>query len=65
MSTADFFERRRVRDFESSSAAAKNAIDAMRVRGPIEWMRLHINGTGYMIVEGWRIRPADEGDLPL
>lgn len=72
MSTADYFERRRVRDFPNEDAAARDASEAMRLRGAVH-CRLSMNGrrhedgmdTRVIIIEGWRQFPADEGDLPL
>ena len=64
VSTADFIERRLVRNFASELAAAENARDALRARGAA-FMRVHIKPHGELVMEGWRAPPADQGDLPL
>jgi len=64
VSTADFIERRLVRHFASDLAAAESARDALRTRGAT-FMRVHVKQHGELVMEGWRLPPADQGDLPL
>jgi hypothetical protein len=52
-----------VRHFASDLAAAENARDALRARGAT-FMRAHVKPHGELVMEGWRIRPTDQGDLP-
>jgi hypothetical protein len=63
LSTADFIERRLVRHFASGLAAAENARDALHTRGAT-FMRVHVKPHGELVMEGWPMRPADQGDRP-
>lgn len=65
--SADFVERRDPADFDTSADAAGHARNALAEKG-CTWFRFHTSPqTGRMIVEGWKVRPAnadDEGPLP-
>jgi hypothetical protein len=65
MSTADFIERRRPRSpLDNGHALLTEAEEALKALGAT-WTRAQLTASNEFIVEGWRHRPRDEGDLPL
>jgi hypothetical protein len=65
MSTADFIERRRPRSqLDNEYALLTEAVGALKARGAGR-TRAQLTVNNEFIVECWRQRPNDEGDLPL
>ena len=61
---ADFIERRWLADCPEPAAALMDARGELHARGAT-WLRAHVRPvTRQLIVEGWRVRPEREGDLP-
>jgi len=63
--SADFIERRKIIDWSDANAALRDAVEAAKKRGAT-YCRAHVRTlTNTVIVEGWRVQPRDQGDLPL
>jgi hypothetical protein len=64
-STADFIERRWLRDWASPDAAMRDATEELKTRGAT-FLRSHVTRmTRELIVEGWIEHPGEQGDCPL
>lgn len=64
MSSADFVERRNPTHFRDARESAVDARDALVAKG-CTWFRFYTSPTTRrLIVEGWKVRPDDEGPLP-
>jgi hypothetical protein len=66
VSTANFIERRLLRHFGGDHyVLVARAVEALRERGAL-WFRVSVKPmSGEVVVEGWRERPPDQGDLPI
>lgn len=64
-STADFFERRWLRDWPDALTAARDAVAALAMRGATFFRFSMRPATGLILVEGWIDWPEDQGELPL
>lgn len=65
MSTADFFERRCWKNFDSPNAATEDAVASLRERGATFFRITTKPLVSEIIAEGWRVQPKDQGDPPL
>lgn len=63
---ADFVERRWLRDFEfDGTAASRSAHDALVERGATFFRLSFKSMSGEVVMEGWRVQPDDQGDVPV
>lgn len=65
MSTADLIERRWLVDWQSTEAAQRDLVEALKARGAVYCRVSYKEASKEIIGEGWRVPPLDEGDLPV
>lgn len=65
MSTADFIERRWPAGFITASEAIEDATASLKQRGATFFRTSMKSVTKEIVVEGWRVFPNEQGDLPL
>jgi len=65
MSTAEMIERRWLVDWQSSNAAQRDLVEALKARGATYCRLSYKQMSNEIVGEGWRVRPDDEGDLPV
>jgi hypothetical protein len=64
-STADFIERRWLRDWPSANHAIMDAHADLEARGAT-FFRVNVAEMSLQLtVEGWIVQPSDQGDPPL
>jgi len=65
LSTADIIERRWLVDWQDSSEAQRDLVEALKARGATYCRLSYKQLSNEIIGEGWRVRPDDEGEPPV